>query len=266
MRRILLAIALCLTFVCSGITAEPEFTKEQQKQFLLTAKVIGSKQTKKGITNPFRLTLTDGKVTHEGVFQAVDQRKTSMQLASGQTEINFVDSYKYNVAAYILAEMVGLDDMIPVHVERRWNGNVGSLSWLVPVQMDEGERLQRKIATPNPELWNRQMYKLRVFNELVYDTDPNLTNFLIGDNFKLWRVDFSRAFRLYKDLKNAKNLERCDRQLLEKIKTLDAAEFKAKTKNLLTPLEVEGVMARRDKIVQYFTKLVAEKGEAAVLY
>jgi hypothetical protein len=31
-------------------------------------------------------------------------------------------------------------------------------------------------------------------------------------------------------------------------------------------LEIKGVMARRAKIVAYFDKLIAAKGEAAVLY
>jgi hypothetical protein len=265
-RGLLFAFAIILGCARFGIAAEPELTKEQIKEFLLKAKVIKSTQTKKGITNPFRLTLTDGTITHEAVFQAVDQRKTSMQLADGRTEINFVDSYKYNIAGYILAEILGIDDMIPIHVERKWNGKIGSLSWLVPVQMDEGERLQRKISAPNTEVWNKQMYKMRVFGELVYDTDPNLTNFLIGENFKLWRVDFSRAFRLYKDLKNPKNLVQVDRQLLGNLRALNEAEVREKTKNLLTTPEVQGVMARRDKIVEYFQRLIAEKGEGAVLF
>jgi hypothetical protein len=41
------------------------------------------------------------------------------------------------------------------------------------------------------------LYRIRVFDELVYDTDPNLTNVLIGTDWKLYRIDFTRAFRLY---------------------------------------------------------------------
>src|SRR6185369_15807691 len=133
-------------------------------------------------------------------------------------------------------------------IERKWNGLTGSLSWVVPVQMDEQERLKRKVSSPDTDTWNKQMFKIRVFDELVYDTDPNLTNVLIGDNWKLWRVDFSRAFRLSKDLLNSKNLVRCDRQVFEKLKALNAAEFTQKTKNFLTKPEAEAVMARRDKI------------------
>ena len=110
------------------------------------------------------------------------------------------------------------------------------------------------------------MYKIRVFDQLVYDNDPNLTNVLIGADFKIWRVDFSRAFRLYKDLRNPKDLVRCDRQLLEKLKALDANELSQKTKGFLSKDEVKGVMARRDKIVAQFQQMISEKGEKEVLY
>jgi hypothetical protein len=79
-------------------------------------------------------------------------------------------------------------------------------------------------------------------------------------------IDFSRAFRIYHELENAKNLERCDRQLLEQLRRLNAAEVKAKTEAYLTQMEINGVMARRDIIVKLFEKLVAEKGEERVLY
>src|SRR5262245_27177240 len=257
MRKLLFVIALCLT-VRLGLAQQPQLTKDQMKQFLLNAKVVSSRQTSKGITLPYRLTLTDGNITHEAVFQAIDEHKSTMQFADGRSEINFVDSYKYNVAAYVLAEMLEVDDMIPVHVERKWNGKTGSLSWLMPVQMDEQDRMKRKISAPNTDSWNRQMYRVRVFNELVYDTDANLTNVLVGENWKIWRVDFSRAFRLPKDIRDPKNLVKCDRQLLAKLKTLNESELRQKTKNLLTTLEVQAVMARRDKIVAFFQKQIAE--------
>ncbi len=236
------------------------------KQFLLTAKVIDSKQSSKGITAPSRLTLTDGTITHDGSFQPIDETKTTMTFNTGSSELNFRDSYHFNIAAYELAKLVGLGDMMPVTVERRWQGKSGSLSWWLPVKMDEGDRLKQKIAVPDSDAWNKQMYKVRVFSQLVYDTDRNLTNVLIGEDWKVYMIDFSRAFRLYKDLENPKNLVKCDRQLLEKLRQLSKAEVEAKTKGHLTKAEVQALMARRDKIVSYFQQLIAEQGENAVLY
>jgi len=266
-RVLILAAVMCLTCQLFGVAAdEPTLTNEQIKQFLLTAKVVHSQDAKKGITHTLRLTLSDGTVTHDASFQSLDEHKTAQKFATGATELNFVDSYKYNIAAYALAELLGMDDMLPVYVERKWGGKVGSLSWWLPVKMDEAERYKQKLTPPDPDAWNNQMYKIRVFDNLVYDSDPNLTNVLIGENWQIWRIDFSRAFRPYNELKDPKGLVRCDRHLLEKLKALDANGLAERTKNYLTKDEVKAVMVRRDKIVAHFQKMIAEKGESELLY
>ena len=267
--RICLLFVVCACALLPWIAAandETPLTKEQIKQFLQTAKVIKSKASAKGITHPYRLTLTDGSITHDGSFQTVNERKPEMKFESGATEFNFVDSWKYNVAGYEIADLIGLGDMVPVYVERKWEGKTGSLSWWLPVMMDEAERVEKKIEPPNPEAWNKQMYRIRVLDELVYDTDPNLTNILIGKDWTLWRIDFTRAFRHSKDLRAPKNLVMCDRQLLGKLKELKADDVSARTKNYLTKEEVETMMVRRDKIVAFFEQSAAQKGEAKVLY
>jgi hypothetical protein len=180
--------------------------------------------------------------------------------------MNFVDSYLYNIAAYRIAGLLGLQDMMPVTVERKWKGMTGSLSWWLTTQMDEGERYEKNIRPPDVRAFNRQMHKIRVFRELVYDSDLNARNVLIGEDWELYMIDFSRAFRLYHDLRNAKNLEMCSRELMEKLQQLDRDTLTEATKDLLRGTEVDGVMARRDLIVEHFKKLIEEKGEPAVLY
>ncbi len=242
-QRLIFGAVVCLIFPCLVMAADESApNKEQIKHFLLTAKVVGSKQTAKGVTQPWRLTLSDGTLTHDASFQPIDEHKTNVTLASGRTEMNFVDSYKYNIAAY------------------------GSLSWWLPVKMDEEERVKQKLQPPDADAWANQMYKIRVFDQLVYDDDPNLTNVLIGADWTIWRVDFSRAFRLKKDLRNPGDLVRCDRQLFDKLKALDGNAVAEKTKHYLTKDEVKAVMARRDKIVAQFQKLSSEKGEKEVFY
>lgn len=265
--RLLLA-ALIAVFIGCALHADdtPTLTKEQMRQFLLTAKVVDVHHSKKGITNTQRLTLSDGTTTHDASFQSVDEHDSVKQFADGRAEVRFVDSYKYNVAAYALAELVGFDDMIPVYVERKYEGQIGSLSWWLSVKMDEADRLKQKIEPPDEEAWNRQMYRVRVFDALVYDTDANLTNVLISPDWKIWRIDFTRAFRTFHTLRDPKDLQRCDRQMLSKLKALSADEVAARTKSYLTTDEVKAVMARRDKIVETFQQLIAQKGEAAVLY
>src|SRR6266568_9614226 len=153
-RRLIIFALVCLIFPHVGRAAdEPTLTKDQIKTFLSKAKVVASKQSSKGITSPWRLTLSDGTVTHDASFQAVDEHKTNMQFASGRSEMNFVDSYKYNIAAYSLAELIGLDDIVPVYVERKWKGDSGSLSWWLPVKMDEEERHKQNLVAPDTDAW-----------------------------------------------------------------------------------------------------------------
>lgn len=264
---VIVTVAAVLPALGQAANDGSNFTDQQKADFLMKAKVIKNVHTAKGITEPYKLTLTDGTVTHDGDFQPIDEMKPIMTFADGHTEMNFKDSYKYNIAGYELAKLVGMDNMIPVTVERAWNGMRGSLSWWVPdVAMDELDRSKTKEQAPDPDSWNKQMYKIRVFDELVYDTDPNLTNVLITKDWKIWRVDFSRAFRTWKKLKSPENLVMCDKTLLEKLKALNEDDLKNATKKYLSGSEIKAVMARRDLIVAQFAKLASEKGDAAVYY
>jgi hypothetical protein len=250
--------------------ASPELSVEQIRTFLKDAKVIRTRSTNKGVTAPKRLTLSDGNITHDAVFQAIDDHQTVANLGGGgrqaSTELNFVDSYKYNIAAYEISRLLGLDHMMPVYVERRWNGQVGSISWFVPTLMDESERLKKKVEPPNATDWNNQMYRMRVFSSLVRDTDRNLTNVLITHEWKVMMIDFSRAFRLQPELLHLKDLSKIDRQLLAKLEALTKEEVAAATKDFLIRRELDALMVRRDLLVAHFKKLIAEQGEAKVLY
>jgi hypothetical protein len=260
-------VATCLLGIAFATAAnDTTLTNEQIEQFLLTAKIVGEKPAHKGSTHTLRLTLSDGNLTHDAHFQPIDEHKYLTQMAGGRTENNFVDSYKYNIAAYRLAEMVGLDDLVPVYVERKYKGDSGSLSWWLPIKMDEEDRVKQKVDVPDADAWNNQMYRVRVFDQLVYDDDPNLTNVLIDKDWKIWRIDFTRAFRLKKNLRNPNDLIRCDHQLLERLKKLDGGQLAERTKHYLTKEEVQAVMVRRDRIVERFQQLITEKGETAVLY
>lgn len=264
--RLIPGLGLLTLFLGVVLYASETLTDEEMAKFLREAKVIRSIQAGKGVTRPYRLTLTDGNLTHDASFQPIDEYKPTKVFDDGKSEMNFRDSYKYNIAAYELAKMLGLGDMMPVTVERKWKGKTGSLSWWLPVKMDEEKRLSRRIQPPDPDRWHRQMHKVAVFSQLVYDTDRNLGNILISEDWHIWMIDFSRAFRLYTTLSNPRQLVACDRQLLERLRKLDAGELKARTGDWLTVPEIEGVLARRDKIVKHFEALIAQKGERAVLY
>jgi hypothetical protein len=266
-RSFTLIVMLAITCALSVSAQDPEKLSEDQKRdFLLNAKVVNFSEIGKGVTRPFRLVLSDGRMVHDASFQSIDEYAPLKKFDNGTKEVNFRDSYKYNLAAFEIAKLVGLGDMLPVTVERKWNGKMGAVSWWLPYKLDEKKREQQHIDPPNPEAFSKQMYKIIVFRQLVYDSDRNSQNILISEDWNIWRIDFTRAFRLYTTLENPKDLVRCDRTLLQKLRQLDAVEIKKKTKNWLGNTEIKGVMARRDKIVALFEDLIAKQGENKVLY
>lgn len=260
------AVAGVLVAVLAQVpSTAPSLTHEEMATFLQTARIVRFKPISKGITSPWRLTLTDGRLTHDAAFQSVDEHKPFQEFASGGRELNFVDSWRYDIAAFRLAGLLGLGDMMPVTVERRWHGKDGALSWWIDTMMEEGDRLKKKMEAPDSEQWNQQMYRLRVFSQLVDDTDRNLGNVLITHDWKVQMIDFTRAFRLMPSIKE-QEITRCDRRLLGALERLTLNQVVEAAGKYLNTAEAKAIMARRDLIVAHVRRLVAEKGEAAVLY
>jgi hypothetical protein len=243
---------------------EVRLTLKQKEEFLSTAKVINQKPLSEGITGALRLTLSDGKLTHDAQAQDIDEFKQVFTSALG-TELNFRDSYKYNIAAYRLARILDLN-MIPPSVERGIGGAAASVTWwLDNVLMTEKARYFQKKEPPDVDRWNKQMYIVRVFDQLIYNTDRNLGNLVIAKDWDIWMIDHTRAFRLHKKLKEERVLVKCDRKLLESLRSLHQASL-AELKPFLTSPEISAVLARRDRIVEVFDAKVKQSGEAAVLY
>ena len=83
----------------------PKLTYEQMEQFLKTAKIVKIKNLNTGITNSRRASLDDGTMQHEAHVQSIDEHKAKFE-GERSTEINFVDSWKYNIAAYRLGRIL----------------------------------------------------------------------------------------------------------------------------------------------------------------
>lgn len=259
------ALVMVFPLVNWAATANDQgLTCTEMEEFLRLGKIVAQKSIPKGVTLPQRATLEYKGMKHDAAIQTIDISKAEFKTAL-ITELNFRDSWKYNVAGYELAKILELN-MVPPYVERAAGGHDASLSWWVDNTMMELERMHRKLDAPDVEAWNKQMYAVRVWHELIYDTDPNLTNLLITKDWQLWIIDFTRSFRLFKELRSPKNLVQCDRRLLARLRSLDRDMVTQKLSRWLTKSEIDGVIARAARIVNFFDKEAAAKGEGAVLY
>jgi len=272
--RFTAALALGVLLVAGGQavraaqeTAAPapvNLTPEQMEKFLLQAKILKTRSAGNGVTNSLRATLSDGQLTHDAHVQFIDESRTTFE-AGKASEINFKDSYRYNIAGYRLGLLLGLN--VPMSVERSVNGKTSAVTWWIDdVAMDEESRVKNKRSAPDQARFRRQIQTMRIFDELIQNKDRNQGNIVWTKDWNMWMIDHTRAFRLRTDLLNPQQLERCDRALLTKLKGLTRESLTEAVAKSLTKDEIAALLARRDKIVKIYEKRIADLGENAVLY
>ncbi len=255
----------------TAASAPVTLTPAQMEEFLLRAKIVSTRVAGVGMTGSRRATLSDDTLTHDAHIQTIDQSKALFKPPTGPPEFNFKDSYRYNVAAYRLAVLLGLDN-VPMSVERTVPSNRAGRTraavtwWIDDVMMDERARLKTAERGQDPERTAMQTYTMRVFDELISNRDRNLGNLLWTTDWKMWMIDHTRAFRLGTDLRRPAVLIRIERSLLESLRTLTADAVAEAVGNSLTTYEIQGLLARSDAIVKLFEAKIAERGEAPILY
>jgi hypothetical protein len=236
------------------------------EEFLRAARVVDRARIGGSVTRPERLTLTDGTRTHRAIWKTIDEHRMGLRQLEGGVEFDFRDSWRHEVAAWELDKLLSLG-LVPPTVERKIDGKEGALQLWVEGAISEEERRKGGLAAPDVEAWNAQMHRVRLLHQLTRNTDyRNPQNVLVDPAFRVHAVDSSRAFRIQKDLLEPKDLFRFSRSTLERLTTLDRATADASLGRWLDKSQIEGLLGRRDRILALARKLVAEKGEAAVLY
>jgi hypothetical protein len=240
-----------------------QLTPSEMEAFLLQAKIVDIREAGGGVTGSQRATLTDGVFTHDVHIQSVDISQSIFK-AGRYTELNFKDTYRFNIAGYRLARLLGLN-VVPMSVERTVNGNVAAVTWWVDdIQMDERERMKRKTMGPKPIRTSNQLQLMHIWDELIQNRDRNQGNILWTHDWTMWLIDHTRAFRLGDELQKPEELRRIDRGLLARLKELTKNSVAKAVGESLHESEQEAVLQRRDRIVRLFEKRAAKVGDAAV--
>jgi hypothetical protein len=237
---------------------------QEAEAALRRARVVSRKPIGEGITSSERLVLEDGGRTLRAAWKTIDVfQPGNTRFQDGTVEVDFRDSWRFEVAAYELDKLLGIG-LVPPVVERTIDGRKGSLQMWVEGAMTDAERRRRGLEDPDADHWNRQIYNCRLLHQLTYNTDyRNVKNVLVDSSFRVYVIDFSRAFRTLPYLMAEDDLDRVSRSVFERLSRLDAAAVEGHASPWIRGRQVSTLLKRRDRIVAHVRRLVAEKGEAA---
>jgi hypothetical protein len=221
---------------------------------LTSGEVVEVEDVGMGVTKPHKATLAKDGKTYHAAFKPITRGRHK----------GYWESYQAEVAAYELDRILGLN-MVPPTVVRRIEGNKGSLQYWV-----EETELYRDVAdeTPRTPAWSRQLSRMKFFDCLIHNDDRNAQNFLVDKDFTIILIDHSRGFiSSDKMLKNKKKLPNAyDRKLVERMKGFTKEGLEEKLGDYLMGAQIDGILKRRDKLLQHIEKLIKEKGENAIMF
>lgn len=243
-------------------------TGEAAVDFLRTAEVDGKLEEFDllAITEPVRVTLTDGSQTLRAIFKDENTNHLKFKFADGRTMTRVRDSYRNEIAAYELDALLGLG-VVPPCVERRIRSRTGALCMWVENAMTESERLEKKLQPPSAAMWNDQMFTIRLFHQLIWDPDyNNVRNTLVDAHFKIYKIDSSMAFRPDSTLRKEKSLTRFSKRLLTGLESLERSAVDARLGPWLDEKRLDALWARRTRLLELAKERIADRGEEAVLF
>jgi hypothetical protein len=270
-------ILVCVFLSGLFYQAWPQLTKEQvaerekSEDFLETAEIVGYEQPLEpweAVTEPWKLTLKKDGVTMYAWWKNVEGRSKG-----------YLDSWKWEIAAYHLDKYLGLN-MIPPIVMKRFRGDRGSCSLdyggTITLRQKKAEDLKPSSGAQVASL-NRATYLQRAFDNLIANADRNEGDVLYTKDWRMLLIDHSRAF--YTSKKYTKKLlfdenskpipypmRSLPRAFVDKLKSLNFEIIKEVAGEYLTDKEIECILLRRDLIIKNLNQRIEKLGEAAVLY
>ncbi|MCX6571438.1 MAG: hypothetical protein NT006_08490 [Candidatus Aminicenantes bacterium] len=268
-----------LAVIClgAGVRVFGQFTSaevgeyDKWEDFLKTAKIVQQERitVALAVTEPYILTLEK-----DGV-----QRRALWKNALGERVGGFKETWKGEIAAYRLSRYLGLH-MVPVTVEREFQGDRGSCQIWVD-SWNTMETIRKKKLNPpgiKANRFYRALFLQRAFDNLISNEDRHQRNYLIMDDWRMILIDHSRSFRTTKKFTTkliydekykegpAFIMAELPRAFVEGLKALTPEVIRQVVGEYLTDAEIAATIARRDLMIAWLDKRIAELGEAKVLY
>lgn len=235
----------------------PFRTEAETLRFLLEAEPVDIEEMSTGTNKKKRrVTLQSGDVRARSIHRnTYDYR----DMAS----VGFVDSYLSELAAYELSRLLGLH-VVPPTTKRKIK-KVGAIQLWIEGATTEADRLRQHNEPPDPEWFQQQLDMMRVFDNLIANTDRNPGNIIIGPDWRIWYIDHTRSFAGFRELRDPKRLVRCERGVWQKLQSVSEDELRSRLKPYAARYLGE-LAVRRQLVVDHLRQRIAELGEDAVLF
>ena len=227
---------------------------QEFEDVLATGDIVSMKDLGEGRNKPKKVTLSKNGIELHGIWKPIERGRHDWAW----------ETYQAEVVAYQFDQLLGLN-MVPPTVVREIGEKKGSLQlWI------EGGKLLKDVEDKAPETvaWERQINQMKSLDCLICNPDRHPGNIIVDADWNIILIDHSQCFLSRQDLdKDPKTIPtQFDRRLVEKLKVLGPASLRLHFHNYLMDRQVDAILVRRDKLLARIEKLIAEKGEEAVLY
>lgn len=234
-------------------------SREEWENYLKTSELVRiEKELDMGRTDFWKVTLNDGYLQRVAVFKYIDRSRPHL----------IPDSYKYEIAAYILDKLLDLN-MVPPTIKREIEGQTGSLQLFLSQDeiFSESERIRKNIEPLNPEIFKHDLIDMGIFEILTYLDPRQMSDIKIDiKSWHVYRVDFSEAFAPVPDLLKNREIVGCSKNLYRHMKNLDTDELEKKLDEYLNQEELQALIIRLKLVTEEIDRLIANKGEISVLF
>ena len=242
----------------------PFHSDDEAIAFLRTAEVVESEVIEGTSSHPLKLVLEQDGIRARAIFRTIDVEREKMEHVQEHAR-GFRDYYTYEVAAYELSRLLGLDNVPPATL-RTLDGEEGSIQLWVEKAKGVEERMNEGIEEQNQQLWMFQKQNMAVFDNLIYNFDRNPGNMLVDARGKVWFVDHTRAFKILPALNGRSDIKVVERQLWENLRQLDPEVVRERLDPYLKTTEIDALLERREKLVKLIGKRISKYGEQAILF
>jgi hypothetical protein len=200
------------------------------------------------------------------LFKTVHEYHPVARIGGGRELIGLCDDYRHEIAAYELDKLLGLG-IVPPCVERTIRGDAGALCLWVESAMTETRRKRELgLEPPDAVAWSNQMCLVRLFLQLVWDADAdNISNILVDGDWRVYKIDSSRAFRHDPHLRDPASLYRFSRCALDALRALSREQLELTMAPWLDDKQIAGLWARRSAVLAVAERRIQERGPA-ILY